>query len=264
MNNIQKLALGLIAVILVTVITAFTLRKSEPQRFGDSTSLGSLILTDAATSTAAGGWNISAGCFAISGTCVGQSTGTVNTGTTGQVPYYAAGGTTLTATSTLSISTASFVGVGTASPTIALDVTGVAMGLNRTGASSLQLNNGGSNPKLQFFSSAAYTGNLWGIGQDTVNNGLSIFGTTTNFANLNAGNSRIYINNTGVTIGNLAPTSDLQVATSTANATSTLTLGKTSQTKGSCFALFDQAGTAVYFSVAPGATSFTGSATSCK
>jgi len=79
-----------------------------------------------ATSTFGSGINVLTGCFAVNGTCVGggSGSGTVNSGTTGQVPYYAGAGTTLTATSTLFIDTTSFVGLSTTSPKGLLDVTG--------------------------------------------------------------------------------------------------------------------------------------------
>ncbi len=69
--------------------------------------VGSINATTTATSTYAGGISIASGCFAIGTTCVGggSGSGTVGSGTTGQFPYYAAGGTTLTATSSLSIGT---------------------------------------------------------------------------------------------------------------------------------------------------------------
>lgn len=68
-----------------------------------------------ATSTAANGFNLTAGCFSINGTCVGSGgsgSGTVNSGTTGQFPYYAGNGTTLTATSTFSVNTGGLLWVG--------------------------------------------------------------------------------------------------------------------------------------------------------
>lgn len=79
-----------------------------------------------ATNTAAQGWNITNGCFAVNGTCIGggSGSGTVGSGTTGQVPYYAGAGTTLTATSTLFLTTGSNVGIGTTTPTAKLVVTG--------------------------------------------------------------------------------------------------------------------------------------------
>ncbi len=68
--------------------------------------------------------------------------------------------------------------------------------------------------------------------------------------------------NTG--IGTSTPTTQLQVTATASNATTTLTVGKKSQNKGSCLELFDAAGTAVYAYVAAGASTFTLSATSCK
>jgi hypothetical protein len=84
-------------------------------------------------------------------------------------------------------------------------------------------------------------------------------------ADTSTGSTRLTIKSTGfVGIGVTAPTVPLQVATSSSNATSTLTVGKTGQNKGSCLELFDAAGTAVYAYVAAGASTFTLSATSCK
>lgn len=142
------------------------------------------------------------------------------------------------------------------------------------------------------------TGNTWGWAIGTMgssrHNGGGTPGTLTNSADFysqaasyNANNTNHYglyletpvagVNNWSiysvggnsyfggnVGIGTTTPTSALQVTASTANATSTLTLGKTGQNKGSCLELFDSAGTAVYAYVAAGATTFTLSATSCK
>ena len=87
----------------------------------------SILLRGNATSTFSSGLDISGGCFAINGTCVGGGgggSGTVGTATlAGQVPFYASASDTLTATSTLFISTASKVGVGTTSPQQALHLT---------------------------------------------------------------------------------------------------------------------------------------------
>src|SRR6202030_3487167 len=48
----------------------------------------------------------------------------VNFGTTGQLPFYAANGTTLTATSSLFLSQAGNVGIGTTSPVAKFSVSG--------------------------------------------------------------------------------------------------------------------------------------------
>ncbi|MEA3450123.1 MAG: hypothetical protein U9Q85_04100, partial [Patescibacteria group bacterium] len=50
--------------------------------------------------------------------------GTVNSGTIGQIPYYAAAGDTLTATSTLFIDTNSYVGIGTSTPQAKFSIQG--------------------------------------------------------------------------------------------------------------------------------------------
>lgn len=67
-----------------------------------------------------------------------------------------------------------------------------------------------------------------------------------------------------VGIGTTTPSTNLHVTASASNATSTLTVGKTGQNKGTCLELFDSAGTAVYAYVKTGETTFTLSSTSCK
>lgn len=54
----------------------------------------------------------------------GGGSGTVSAGTTGQFPYYAGDGTSLTATSSIFISTAGKIGIGTTSPTEKLNIIG--------------------------------------------------------------------------------------------------------------------------------------------
>lgn len=118
-----------------------------------------------ATSTFGSGINVLTGCFAVNGTCVGggSGSGTVNSGTTGQVPYYAGAGTILTATSTLFIDTTSFVGLSTTSPKGLLDVTGSS---NSTSATTF---------------SGARTLSL--INTDTTNNNANTLAFRTNDAN---------------------------------------------------------------------------------
>ena len=65
-------------------------------------------------------------------------------------------------------------------------------------------------------------------------------------------------------IGTTSPSTQLQVTASASNTTSTLTVGKSGQNKGSCLELYDAAGTAVYAYVAAGASTFSLSANSCK
>jgi hypothetical protein len=95
---------------------------------------------------------------------------------------------------------------------------------------------------------------------------LNAAGTSTPLIIQRNGTESIVLNNNGyLGIGTTTSlTSMLTVATSTNNATSTFTLGKPNQNKGSCLALFDSAGTAVYAYVPAGGSSFTLSAISCK
>lgn len=88
---------------------------------GSIFSVANILNLAAATSTfyATGGINIENGCFAINGTCVGGGgggSGTVNSGTTGQDAFYASNGTAVSATSTIYLSPASFVGLSTSTP----------------------------------------------------------------------------------------------------------------------------------------------------
>ncbi len=85
---------------------------------GDILGTGVLNIVGNGTSTFQNGINVVSGCFAIGGTCVGggSGSGTVGSGTTGQFPYYAGAGTTLTATSSLFLATSGTVGIGTTTP----------------------------------------------------------------------------------------------------------------------------------------------------
>ena len=67
-----------------------------------------------------------------------------------------------------------------------------------------------------------------------------------------------------VGIGTSTPATQLQVTTPTANATTTVTVGKAGQSKGSCLELYRADGSVIYAFVAAGATAFTLTTTSCK
>ena len=58
-------------------------------------------------------------------------------------------------------------------------------------------------------------------------------------------------------IGTTTPTANLQVTTSTANATTSVQFGKASQNKGTCLTLYDTNGSPVYAYIAAGAATFT-------
>lgn len=71
----------------------------------------------------------------------------------------------------------------------------------------------------------------------------------------NGGSSYFLINAAGkVGIGTTTPAANLQVTTITANATSSLQVGKANQNKGSCLTYYDTAGTPVYMYFAAGST----------
>lgn len=74
---------------------------------------------------------LSDGCVTSVSTVIGTQTcgvGIVGSGTTGQFPYYAGSGTTLTATSTVFVSTDSSVGIGSTTPWAKLSVTNTGTG----------------------------------------------------------------------------------------------------------------------------------------
>ncbi len=103
-----------------------------------TTTLAGLDISGQATSTSNVGFNISAGCFAINGTCIsggGAGSGTVNSGTLGQVAFYAANGTAVSGTSTL-ILLDEKVGIGTSSPYAKLSVVGEVVARNFTATST--------------------------------------------------------------------------------------------------------------------------------
>lgn len=78
-------------------------------------SFGALAVSGAATSTFANGLDIDDGCFAVDGVCLSGGGGASLTGSTGQIAYFS-GTDTAVGTSTISISSGGYVGVGTDSP----------------------------------------------------------------------------------------------------------------------------------------------------
>jgi putative sterol carrier protein len=85
-----------------------------------STFGGSLAVTEVnATSTFAGGIDLSDGCYAIDGNCIGVpgSDGTVNTGAAGYFAYYPSAGTTVDDQTALYLSATGDIGIGTNGPT---------------------------------------------------------------------------------------------------------------------------------------------------
>ena len=65
-------------------------------------------------------------------------------------------------------------------------------------------------------------------------------------------------------IGTSTPLTQFQVTATGTNSTTTVTIGKGGQSKGTCLELYDQAGTVRYAFIGAGATAFTITGTSCK
>jgi hypothetical protein len=143
------------------------------------------------TSTLSKGLNILGGCIAINGTCVGAGgggSGTVNNGTQGHVAFYDATDTAVSGTSTIFISTAEKVGVGTSSPSERLHVSnghlliedefliksrttiGTARNVLGVSANVTNLYDPQGSPTLRVWSSKV------GIGGNLPNNTLSVAG----------------------------------------------------------------------------------------
>ncbi|HVW82885.1 MAG TPA: immunoglobulin-like domain-containing protein, partial [Candidatus Paceibacterota bacterium] len=131
--------------------------------------------TATSTFSTTGGINLASGCFAINGTCISGGvvggSGTVGSGSTGQFPYYAGGGTTLTATSSLFLAASGNIGIGTTSP---IGKFAIQTAVNQAGA--FTISNAIGSTTLQF---------------DTLDNSTSIFtvATSTGTAYFNVGAS---------------------------------------------------------------------------
>lgn len=145
-----------------------------------------------ATSTGTKGFNIGGGCFAISGVCIGGSSGsgTIGSGTTGQFPFYASSGTALTATSTLflvadSANLTGSVDIGTTTAYSDFQVYSTRDSASVVPIVSFSDNNiGNGNPILSIQNDNS------GIdcsGQCAAT-GLSIVSTQNSFGNINTGN----------------------------------------------------------------------------
>jgi hypothetical protein len=89
-----------------------------------------LTISGSATTTSNVGINLSNGCFAISGTCLTSSSGTVNSGVFGQMAFYGADGTAVSGTSSIVVGTTSAnannIGIGTTSPYAKLSINPIA------------------------------------------------------------------------------------------------------------------------------------------
>jgi len=115
----------------------------------NSVSTNGLSVTGSATTSFGGGISISGGCLQLpDGTCAGS--GSASSGSAGQIPYYEADGSTLTATSSIFLAPTGNVGLGTTTPWRKLSIVDgtastpqVAVGFDDTNASQFRTDNVG-------------------------------------------------------------------------------------------------------------------------
>ncbi|MDE1941108.1 MAG: hypothetical protein KGI66_03240, partial [Patescibacteria group bacterium] len=143
------------------------------------------VTSTTATSTFANGINLTNGCFSVNGTCVGgdSGSGTVNSGTQGQIAFYNANGTAVSGTSSISITQSQLVGIGTTSPS--MSKLSVDSGSNQTGF----LVTGSVNNYLQ---SVLWNRNSGGTGSTDyiLTNDLGSPGSTSYYADLGLNSSK--------------------------------------------------------------------------
>jgi hypothetical protein len=202
--------------------------------------------TSTSTYYSSGGINLTAGCFSINGACIstGGGSGNVGSGAAGQFPYYGSGGSTLTATSSLSLSVAGYVGIGTTTPGELLHLYGNSGSNSFTGTSpttemlqtsaagvgkyvGLDFGDAGRSPTNPLARIAMYTGSAGSYLQ---------FGTTNNWSLGVAGAWVTLDPNGNLGVGTSTPAAKLDVVggvgntainletTSSNNLTDTLTL----------------------------------------
>jgi hypothetical protein len=113
---------------------------TSPQAiFSIGTAGSGVMISNTATSSFTKGINLSGGCFAISGVCIGGGagggSGTVNTGVAGQIAWYASSGTAVSGTST-TLTVGSLIATTTATSTFVGGIQTKALNVTQTTASS--------------------------------------------------------------------------------------------------------------------------------
>ncbi|HUY62269.1 MAG TPA: helix-turn-helix domain-containing protein, partial [Candidatus Paceibacterota bacterium] len=187
------------------------------QLYATSTATKSLAVTGTATTTFGGPINVSGTIYVNGSPLAGGGSGIVNSGSTGQIPYYAANGPAVSATSSLFIAPSGNVGIGTTSPSQRLSVKGNGLFSGSISANSLALTNalpvasGGTGTSTAPAYGDVLLGNSAG-GYDLVaTSSLGISGGSgTNYWTLSGGN--LYDNSgTNIGIGTTSPFAKLSV-----------------------------------------------------
>lgn len=175
-------------------------------------------------------------CFTntLGGTCIVTSGGTVGSGTTGQFPYYAASGTTLTATSTLFIF-GSNIGIGTTTPAQAITIVG------STGIKGSLIDAYNSPGSLGNILTSTGTSTYWAATSSLLTNyfkqGGNSFGTTGLLGTsdgqplslITGGNARMtFLNSNSAGIGTTNPGSILQLNSASTALDATLSMSRNS------------------------------------
>ena len=209
-------------------------------RMGTTTVTG-LTVTGSATSTFDVGWNITTGCFAVDGTCVGGGAGDVGSGTQGQLAFYESAGTDLTATSTLFLTLGGNVGIGTVSPNGKVHIlTGTSVVTPNTNADELVIEKDSGDGGITIANQNNAKGIIYFGDPQNPSSGQIIYDHANDSLQFGAnGAERMRINSSGnVGIGTTAPWDPLSVIgdisltggdlrLGTGSATTTLTVSST-------------------------------------
>jgi hypothetical protein len=189
-----------------------------------NTGTNTINLNTTATSTFGSGIDLRSGCFSINGSCVGGGSASL-TGSTGQVAYFSASNTAA-GTSTINISTASLVGIGTTTPVNLLDVYSSGtpvIGISKGAGLNNTISNTGANFAFnQEFASGNFLFSQGGLARMLLNaTGLGI-GTTSPSQLLSVHGNGLFSGN--ISTANLTATGT--VTTTNLSATNATTTGK--------------------------------------
>lgn len=173
---------------------------------GTKTNLLNVVSTTA-SSTFANGINLTKGCYAVNDTCIsaGGGSGTVGSGTTGQFPYYAGNGTTLTATSSLFLNTNNSIGVATTSSSAGLVIgTTLAYSVASTSATTTLTVNSATSTTVMLVNASS---NWVGINLPTA---VGLFGRVYKFIKTDSTSNRVTIDPAGSETINGQSTLDME------------------------------------------------------